>query len=183
MRARRIALAAAALLAACGCNDGGSPHVLPDASLTGHPAADAPPASDAAVPADAAPEPDAVVMPKVIFPASGARVTVTLARTSEEQRRGLMYVQHMPVDAGMLFLFRRDAVQSFWMRNTLIPLDMIFIRADMTVAGIVENAAPLTDTPRGVDAVSRYVLEVNGGWSAAHGIQKDAQVQFEGFTP
>jgi uncharacterized membrane protein (UPF0127 family) len=66
------------------------------------------------------------------------------------------------------------------MKDTLIPLDMIFIRADMTVAGVVEGAEPLTLGSRSVDAPSRYVVEVNGGWSRAHGVTEGTQVRFEG---
>ena len=90
-----------------------------------------------------------------------------------------MYRQHLAPDAGMVFLFAEDEVQSFWMKNTLIPLDMIFIAADLTVAGVVENAEPLTTEGRGIDAPSRYVLEVNGGWARAHGVTAGTRVRFE----
>jgi uncharacterized protein len=73
---------------------------------------------------------------------------------------------------------------SFWMRNTLIPLDMIFIAKDMTIAGIVENAEPLTETPlRHVGKPSLYVLEVNGGWTASNSIVAGAKVRFENIDP
>jgi len=65
------------------------------------------------------------------------------------------------------------------MQNTLIPLDMIFIKADYTVAGIVENAEPRTETLRKVGVPSVYVLEVNGGWTAAHHVVAGAKVRFE----
>ena len=107
-----------------------------------------------------------------IVTASGARhpVRVEVAVTEDEQRRGLMQRRHLGVDDGMLFVFPSETRQSFWMHDTLLPLDMLFVRSDGRVAGIVENAEPLTDTPRGVQARSRYVLEVNGGWCAAHGV-------------
>jgi uncharacterized membrane protein (UPF0127 family) len=107
-----------------------------------------------------------------VVTASGTRhpVRVELAVTEDEQRRGLMQRRQLGVDDGMLFVFRAESPQSFWMHDTLLPLDMLFVRSDGRVAGIVENAAPLTDTPRGVPAPSRYVLEVNGGWCAAHGV-------------
>jgi uncharacterized membrane protein (UPF0127 family) len=66
------------------------------------------------------------------------------------------------------------------MSNTLIPLDMIFIGRDMKVVGVVEKATPRSTKLRSVGAPSLYVLEVNGGWAAAHGIDAGAAVRFEG---
>ena len=91
--------------------------------------------------------------------------------------RGLMYRDHLPYDAGMLFLMGNDAVHAFWMRNTFIPLDIIFIARDLTVAGVVHNAEPCTDALRSVHKPSAYVLEVNGGWAAAHQITAGAKVR------
>jgi uncharacterized protein len=108
-----------------------------------------------------------------------SRVRVSLARTDVERQRGLMYVQNLAPDDGMLFIFDTDSVLSFWMKNTLIPLDLIFIRSDMTVAGVVANAAPLTLDPRSVGVPSRYVLEVNGGWAQQHGVAADTKVRFD----
>jgi uncharacterized membrane protein (UPF0127 family) len=90
-----------------------------------------------------------------------------------------MFREHLPPDQGMLFLMREERNHSFWMHNTLIPLDLIFIASDMTIAGIVENAEPRTDTLRDVGKPSLYVLEVNGGFCAAHKIAAGAKVQFE----
>ena len=108
-----------------------------------------------------------------VVTAAGTRhaVRVELAATEEQQRRGLMQRRHLGPDEGMLFLFPEESRRSFWMHETPLPLDMLFAGTDGVVAGIVENAAPLTDTPRGVDGPSRYVLEVNGGWCAAHGVR------------
>jgi uncharacterized membrane protein (UPF0127 family) len=110
---------------------------------------------------------------------SPVRVSVELARTEEQRARGLMYRQHLPMDRGMLFLFSKDEIQSFWMKNTLIPLDLIFIKSDLTVAGVVENAEPMTQTPRSVASPSRYVLEVNGGYARQHGIAAGTPVAFD----
>ena len=71
----------------------------------------------------------------------------------------------------MLFLFEESAPHGFWMKNTLIPLDMIFIGEDGRIVGIVESATPGSTALRDVGAPSRYVLEVNGGWSAARGVR------------
>jgi uncharacterized membrane protein (UPF0127 family) len=122
--------------------------------------------------------------PTVVFEApTEVRIRVEVARTRRQQQRGLMYRQHLPPDHGMLFLFEQDEVQSFWMKNTLIPLDMIFVTADMTVAGVVENAEPRTLDSRAVDRPSRYVVEVNGGFARAHGIREGTPVRFENVAP
>ena len=117
----------------------------------------------------------------VVETSSGARhpVDVELARTEPERRKGLMDRSSLPAEAGMLFIFDESSVQSFWMKNTLIPLDMLFVSDDGHVVGIVERAEPLTETPRSVGRPSRYVLEVNGGWCAAHGVRAGDRVRFE----
>ena len=113
----------------------------------------------------------------IATPWGDATVTVEVATTPAEIARGLMYRDHLPYDAGMLFLMGKDAVWSFYMRNTFIPLDMIFITRDLTVAGVVANAQPCTETLRSIHTPSSYVLEVNGGWAAAHQIMPGAQVR------
>ena len=105
---------------------------------------------------------------------------VEVARTEPEREQGLMYREHLAPDAGMLFIFERPSPLTFWMKNTFIPLDMIFIGADRRVVGIVENAEPRTLTARRVPGLSRYVLEINGGLSAKLGIQAAAAVAFSG---
>lgn len=126
------------------------------------------------------PEPPAVNGPKVYLstPTGEVAVDVEVVSTQGKIERGLMFRQHMAPDAGMLFLLGVDKEWTFWMHNTLIPLDMIFIRKSMTIAGIVENAEPKTETLRTVGENSLYVLEVNGGYAHAHGVAKDAKVRF-----
>lgn len=122
--------------------------------------------------------------PKVVVVGAGgeAVVNVEVVATEAQIHRGLMFRQHLPPDAGMLFVMPVAKDWTFWMRNTLIPLDMIFVGEDMRVAGVVERAEPKTDTLRSVGAVSRYVLEVNGGWAQAHGVGRGAGVRFEGVA-
>ena len=119
--------------------------------------------------------------PKVVIetPQGEVTVDVEIVATSAKIQKGLIYRRHLPIDGGMLFLMPEERVQTFWMRNTLIPLDMIFITKDMTIAGIVENAQPLTEELRSVDKPSIYVLEVNGGWTAKQGVIAGAKVRFE----
>lgn len=107
-----------------------------------------------------------------------AEVAVEIAKTPSAIERGLMYREHLPPDHGMLFIFPGEAIRSFWMKNTLIPLDMIFISSDREVVGIVENAAPQTTTRRGVSEASKYVVEVNGGWARTRGVERGTPVRF-----
>jgi len=113
---------------------------------------------------------------------SGAqvRVAVELARTNAERTRGLMYRRALDAGQGMLFLFPAPDRLKFWMRNTYIPLDMIFLGADRRVVYVEENAEPLTDAPRGPDEPSQFVLEVPGGWARTHGIEPGVAAQFVG---
>ncbi len=107
-----------------------------------------------------------------------AKVNVRVAATDEQRRRGLMYLQNLPPDDGMIFIFEKEDTVAFWMKNTMIPLDMIFITADKHVAGVVENAKPLSTDPLSVGKPSKYVLEVNGGWARAHGVAAGTVVEF-----
>lgn len=110
------------------------------------------------------------------------RVDVEVANTPPSRQRGMMWRKELAAGKGMLFIFPYEGVQSFWMVNTLIPLDMIFIDDTSRVVGVVSNATPLTRDPRSVGIPSRYVLEVPGGWSEANGIAAGASVRFEGTS-
>lgn len=109
--------------------------------------------------------------------------SVELASNNQERSKGLMFRRELGAKAGMLFLFPEERRLSFWMKNTLIPLDMIFISKDWRVVGVVENAPPLTEEPRGVEALSQYVLEVAGGTCARIGIATGARVNVDGELP
>lgn len=79
---------------------------------------------------------------------------------------------------GMLFIFPDEEQRVFWMKNTLIELDMIFIRSDGSLLGCVERAQPMTETPRLVAGNSKYVLEVVGGFCGEHGIGAGSKFNF-----
>jgi uncharacterized membrane protein (UPF0127 family) len=98
------------------------------------------------------------------------RFEVHLALSREQKRRGLMFVRDMPAFAGMLFVYERDEVHSMWMKNTLIPLDILFARADGSVSSISAHTEP--QSLRSISAVEpvRYVLELNAGTSERLGI-------------
>ena len=128
--------------------------------------------------------PAAAAPPRVILDGPSGRssaVDVEVARTPAAVELGLMFRDKLASHAGMLFVFPDTAEHDFWMKNTLIPLDMIFADERGVVVGIVENAEPLTTTTRSVGAPSRYVLEVNAGWSAAHGIARGDRMRFVGI--
>ena len=108
-------------------------------------------------------------------------LTVEVAASNAERARGLMLRKSLDSDQGMLFVFPQPSQQSFWMHNTLIPLDLLFIDSDGTVLGVVEQAEPLTDAPRSVRGESKFVLEVIGGWCADRGIGRGARVQVTGL--
>jgi uncharacterized membrane protein (UPF0127 family) len=97
-------------------------------------------------------------------------VDVELALGESEVTRGLMYRRLMPEQQGMLFRLDERREHTFWMRNTCISLDMLFVDEDGVVVGIVEGAEPLTDAPRTVGCASRFVIEVNAGWCRRHGV-------------
>jgi len=108
------------------------------------------------------------------------RLNVELARSEAEKERGLMYRTKLPDTQGMLFSWGGvEEPRMFWMRNTCIPLDMMFIARDGTITGILEQVPTLNDEPRGVPCPAAYVLEVNAGWSRSHGIQSGTTVHFE----
>jgi len=97
-------------------------------------------------------------------------MNVEVADSPGEQRLGLMNRTSMPQDAGMIFVFDDDEPRYFWMENTLIPLDMIFIASNLTIIDIHENATPLSQDLIASSGPCRYVLEVNGGLCAADDI-------------
>jgi len=101
-----------------------------------------------------------------------------LALTNEQRRRGLMFVRELPEFSGMLFAYRQSAFLSIWMKNTYIPLDLLFIHADGRIANIVRDAQPHTLDSRVAAERVNYVLEINGGVAAKLGIDNDSRVIF-----
>lgn len=107
----------------------------------------------------------------VIKSANGEHAfTVEVVDTPEDRARGLMFRDSLAPDAGMLFDFHESRPVSFWMQNTLIPLDMLFIKSDGHIANIHVNARPLDPTTIPSDGPVEYVLEIAGGRSTELGI-------------
>jgi hypothetical protein len=124
------------------------------------------------------PQPTLPQSPMIIETAKGPqRITVELATSWEQQERGLMFRKTLAPNAGMLFDFGKESEQAFWMKNTLIPLDMLFIKADGTVARIAANAKPLSEESIPSYQPVRAVLEIPGGRAAELGLKAGDKVR------
>ena len=120
--------------------------------------------------------------PRVTLESGGRShlVQVEVADTDAKRERGLMFRKELPEGRGMLFLFGEEGEHSFWMKDTLIPLDLIFVDSSGRVTGIVARARPLTLEPRS-GGPSRMVLEVPGGWAASRGVRVGDRMIVEGL--
>jgi len=103
---------------------------------------------------------------------------IYIARDRDQQRRGLMHVRHMPEFTGMLFIYRDTNIHSMWMKNTFIPLDMLFIRADGTVSSIETDTVP--QSLKSISSVEpvKFVLELNAGVTERLHIDTNSVVYF-----
>ena len=110
-------------------------------------------------------------------------ITAEVSNSREETSLGLMYRKEMAEDRGMLFVFPNDAPRSFWMKNTYLELDMIFVNSERQVVSVVERATPHTETPRKSLAPARYVLEVGGGLASKWGIKPGSKLEVPGPLP
>jgi uncharacterized membrane protein (UPF0127 family) len=108
-----------------------------------------------------------------------ASFKVELAVEPWERSRGLMHRRKMHPDFGMLFVFEEEEVRSFWMKNTIIPLDMVHVDASGDVVGIVHSAEPMTLTPRRTGEPARYVLELNAGVAKKIGLEPGMTMRLE----
>jgi uncharacterized membrane protein (UPF0127 family) len=119
---------------------------------------------------------------KILTKGSGeVAFLVEVADTAGKRQMGLQYRQALADDRGMIFLFPTESLQTFWMKNTPISLDMIFINRDRKIVGIVERTVPFSLDARSVSKPSQYVLEINGGLARRYGIQTGDSVRFEGI--
>jgi hypothetical protein len=94
-----------------------------------------------------------------------------------------MYVKDLPEQEGMLFIFPEEAQQAFWMKNTYVSLDIIFVKADLTVLGVVKNAPILTELRQSVKGESKLVIEVPAGTADKYGIGSGSKVQINTPLP
>lgn len=109
--------------------------------------------------------------------------TCEIAQTPSERATGLMHRKTLAPTKGMVFVFPHPEEQMFWMKNTHIPLDMIFISSDGVVVGVVENARPLSMELRGVSTPSQFVVELAAFTAGKHGIKVGTKVGFDPPLP
>lgn len=151
MRGWMVALAAVAWLSGCSSGQDQPQTGLPEAQIT------------------------------VAAAAGPHRFKVELATTEETRRKGLMFRETLGADDGMLFDFGSEGYRSFWMKNTPLPLDIIFIKADGTISTISENTIPYSTTPVLSSEPVRAVLEINGGRARELGIAPGGTVHAKLF--
>ncbi|MFO0586521.1 MAG: DUF192 domain-containing protein [Polyangiaceae bacterium] len=109
-------------------------------------------------------------------------LTAEIADSPTTRQRGLMLRRNMPENRGMIFVFGQErSDHQFWMHNTCIPLDMMFIDTDGYIVGIQENVPTMNDDTYSVGCQSAYVLEVNAGWSRKHGVAPGQRAKFDGI--
>ena len=109
------------------------------------------------------------------------RFKVEIADTDVERAKGLMYRESLPRDRGMLFQFDEMAERSFWMKNTYIPLDIIYIASDGKIVSIARNTTPFSESPIPSFGPANGVLEINGGQAAELGIEPGDTVRHPFF--
>lgn len=103
---------------------------------------------------------------------------VEVVQTDEERMKGLMFREQLPEDQGMLFVFEFSRIQSFWMRNTFIPLDIAFIDSEGKIVDI-QQMEPIDESKNYISAApALYVLETNAGWFERHGVKVGDMVKF-----
>ncbi|MBL7661443.1 DUF192 domain-containing protein [bacterium] len=111
------------------------------------------------------------------------RFDVEFARSPEERQRGLMFRQSLPSNYGMFFIFPVEEQRSFWMKNTEIPLDLIFIDSKLIVVNVVHAAEPFSTTSRESTGPAKFVFEVLGGIAEREGIDSGSKLQLAGELP
>lgn len=109
--------------------------------------------------------------------------SMEVCANNAERGRGLMFRKSLDDFHGMIFVFPDEGERAFWMKNTYIPLDMLFISKDFTIVGILENVPPLTESPRSVNKPSTYVVELAGGITRKFGIKVGDRLRIDGSLP
>lgn len=107
-----------------------------------------------------------------------SQIDIERAETDMERQFGLMYRKSMADSLGMLFVFEQSEPQGFWMKNTYIPLDILFVDDSLTILNIHENTVPLSENSLLSKGKARYVVEVVGGYTRKHGIQAGDKIRW-----
>lgn len=118
----------------------------------------------------------------VVTPGGCHRFTVWIAADDASRERGLMFVRQMPADHGMLFLFERPQFAAFWMKNTYLSLDLVFISADGRVVNLAPDARPLSEDPIPSSAPVKAVLELLAGTAARIGLAPGSRIVHPAFA-
>ena len=104
------------------------------------------------------------------------RFDIYVALTESQRQRGLMFVRHLPATTGMLFVYGGDRIASMWMKNTFIPLDLVFARLDGTVSSVIANTEPQSLESRAAIEPVAFVLELNAGTAARLSIDANSRI-------
>lgn len=105
-------------------------------------------------------------------------IEAALADEQNERNQGLMEVTDLPANAGMLFIFEEENQLSFYMANTPLPLDIMYVNSDSTIVRIYRNTTPYDNSQLPSGEPAQYVVETNGGFAATHDIQEGMRVRF-----
>ncbi|RME62127.1 MAG: DUF192 domain-containing protein [Candidatus Dadabacteria bacterium] len=105
-----------------------------------------------------------------------------VAKSAAQKALGLMFRKQLDLDRGMLFIFRKEKKLTFWMKNTYIPLDMIFLNSRWQVTGILHNVPPLNIKPRSINKPSQYVVELNAGTAKKFGIKEGWKLEIKDLS-
>jgi hypothetical protein len=133
--------------------------------------------------AQAQPQAETPVEPLTITTASGPHVfSAEVMRTDEQRARGLMFRRYMPADRGMLFDFKEEQPVMMWMKNTYLPLDMVFIARNGTVINVAENTEPMSERTIPSAGPAYAVLEVNAGTAKRIGLKRGDKVSHALFA-
>ena len=118
---------------------------------------------------------------EVVFISGGAaikKIDVEVADNEADRNRGLMYRPYMPDSVGMLFIFEQSEPQSFWMKNTIIPLDILYVNENKEIVYIHKNTTPYSEQSLPSYENAQYVVEVNGGFTDRYGIKVGDSISF-----
>lgn len=107
------------------------------------------------------------------------KIDIEIADSPDQRMLGLMYRKKMDTDKGMLFIFPQAEEQSFWMKNTFISLDIIYVDSQLQIISIVENAEPMNETSIGSMGPALYVVEVVGGYCKQHGVSPGDHIRYK----
>lgn len=108
-------------------------------------------------------------------------IDVAVADDNQSRSEGLMNVEELPEDSGMLFIFSNNQTRSFWMANTPLPLDIIFVNSEMEIVRIHRNTQPFSQESIQSEAPAQFVVEVNAGYTLEHDIREGMRIKVEGI--